>query len=213
MRFTSKGIGWLIAGAIIGATAVESSSWASAAGTLMIGLVFAAVYVIKQFFAPKGIGWFIAGGIFLAFSVETLLGVTGRLLKNSFFDRGDLSSTLIGLIISCACLFAFYKSNKHAVDGMASDMGIDLPQTGFTEPVSAPAEAAYEPAAAQTAAETAADQAATIAADQAASATASGAAAHEGSAVEFEIKTVKEDKADGPGEKGNGNEKEVSDQQ
>ena len=185
MRFTSKGIGWLIAGAIICATAVESSSWASAAGTLMIGLVFAAVYVIKQFFAPKGIGWFIAGGILLAFSVETMLGMTGRLLKNSFFDRADLSSTLIGLIISCACLFAFYKSNKHAVDGMASDMGLDLPQDA-----SAPAadQAAYAPAVAE-------------------------AAVHEGSDVEFEIKTETENKAAGPVEKRNGNEKEVSDQQ
>lgn len=193
MRFTSKGIGWLIAGAIICATAVESSSWASAAGTLMIGLVFAAVYVIKQFFAPKGIGWFIAGGILLAFSVETMLGMTGRLLKNSFFDRADLSSTLIGLIISCACLFAFYKSNKHAVDGMASDMGIDLPHAA-----SAPA----------------ADHAASApAADQTASAPVAEAAAHVGSDVEFEIKTAKEDKADHTEEKRNGNEKEVSDQQ
>ena len=184
MRFTSKGIGWLIAGAIICATAVESSSWASAAGTLMIGLVFAAVYVIKQFFAPKGVGWFIAGGILLAFSVETMLGMTGRLLKNSFFDRADLSSTLIGLIISCACLFAFYKSNKHAVDGMASDMGIDLPQAA-----SAPA------------------------ADQAASAPVAEVAVHEGSNVEFEIKTETENKVAGLGEKRNGNEKEISDQQ
>ena len=193
MRFTSKGIGWLIAGAIICATAVESSSWASAAGTLMIGLVFAAVYVIKQFFAPKGVGWFIAGGILLAFSAETMLGMTGRLLKNSFFDRADLSSTLIGLIISCAGLFAFYKSNKHAVDGMASDMGLDLPQDA-----SAPAadQAAYAPAAEQTA-----------------SAPVAEAAAHEGSDVEFEIKTETENKAAGPEEKRNGNEKEVSDQQ
>lgn len=194
MRFTSKGIGWLIAGAIICATAVESSSWASAAGTLMIGLVFAAVYVIKQFFAPKGVGWFIAGGILLAFSVETMLGMTGRLLKNSFFDRADLSSTLIGLIISCACLFAFYKSNKHAVDGMASDMGIDLPQTGSAE---AADQAAYAPAAEQTASAPAVSE----------------AAAHEGSDVEFEIKTETENKAAGPVEKRNGNEKEVSDQQ
>ena len=197
MRFTSKGIGWLIAGAIICATAVESSSWASAAGTLMIGLVFAAVYVIKQFFAPKGVGWFIAGGILLAFSVETMLGMTGRLLKNSFFDRADLSSTLIGLIISCACLFAFYKSNKHAVDGMASDMGLDLPQTGSAEAADMPAGAAPAPAADQTASAPAVSE----------------AAAHEGSDVEFEIKTETENKAAGPVEKRNGNEKEVSDQQ
>ena len=193
MRFTSKGIGWLIAGAIICATAVESSSWASAAGTLMIGLVFAAVYVIKQFFAPKGVGWFIAGGILLAFSVETMLGMTGRLLKNSFFDRADLSSTLIGLIISCACLFAFYKSNKHAVDGMASDMGLDLPQDAS---VPAADQAAYAPAA-----------------EQIASAPVAEVAVHEGSDVEFEIKTETENKAAGPVEKRNGNEKEVSDQQ
>ena len=107
MRFTSKGIGWLIAGAIICAVSVESDSWASAAGTLLFGLVFVSVYFIKQFFDPRGTGWFIAGGIFLAFSVETLLGVTGGLLKNSFLNRDDLSTTLIGLVIAGGCLFAF----------------------------------------------------------------------------------------------------------
>jgi len=202
MRFTSKGIGWLIAGAIIAASAVDSDSLSSAAGTLLFGLVFAAVYVIKQFFDPKGTGWFIAGGIMLAFSVETMLGVTGGILKNSFLDRGDLSTTLIGLIIACACLFAFYRNNKHAVDHLASQAGIEMPQTGYEEPAAVHHDApVVEP-----------EPAAGPATGQAGAAPASGAAAagqtapapvveevtREGSDVEFELKTEKEIIPDGP---------------
>ena len=169
MRFTSKGIGWLIAGAIIAASAVDSDSLSSAAGTLLFGLVFAAVYVIKQFFDPKGTGWFIAGGIMLAFSVETMLGVTGGILKNSFLDRDDLSTTLIGLIIACACLFAFYKNNKHAVDHLASQAGIEMPQTGYEESAAVHHDAPVVEE-----------------------------VTREGSEVEFELKTEKEIIPDGP---------------
>ena len=94
MRFTSKEIGWLIAGGLICATAVGDDSITSAAGTALFGLVFVAVYFMKQFFDPQGIGFFIAGGILLAFGVETFLGLTGGLIKNSFLDRDSLSDVL-----------------------------------------------------------------------------------------------------------------------
>lgn len=126
MRFTSKGIGWLIAGGIICAAAVGDDSLASAAGTALFGLVFIAVYFIKQYFDPAGIGWFIAGGILLAFSAETMLGVTGGILKGSFLDRDSLSDVLIALVIAAGCLFAFYKRNQREVDDLAADMGVDM---------------------------------------------------------------------------------------
>ena len=126
MRFTSKGIGWLIAGGIICAAAVGDDSLTSAAGTALFGLVFIAVYFIKQYFDPAGIGWFIAGGILLAFSAETMLGVTGGIFKNSFLDRDSLSDVLISLVIAAGCLFAFYKRNQREVDDLASDIGMDM---------------------------------------------------------------------------------------
>lgn len=126
MRFTSRGIGWLIAGGIICATAISSDSFASGVGTAAFGLVFVAVYFIKQFFDPGGIGWFIAGGILTAFCIETMLGVTAGIFRNSLLDRDSLSDVLITLIIALGCFYAFYKRNKSEIDDVASDMGIDM---------------------------------------------------------------------------------------
>lgn len=120
MRFTSKGIGWLIAGGLICSTAVGDDSITSAVGTALFGLVFIVVYIMKQYFEPKGVGFFIAGGILLAFGVETFLGMTGGLIKNSFLDRDDLSSVLFAIVIAGACLFAFYRRNRSAVDDLAA---------------------------------------------------------------------------------------------
>ncbi len=128
MKFTSKGIGWLIAGGIICASSVESDSISSAIGTMLLGFVFIAIYLMKQYFVPKGIGWFIAGGIFVAFSVETALGVTGELFRNSFLNRDDLSTTLIGIVIAAGCMYAFYRRNKREVDSFATGAGIDVAQ-------------------------------------------------------------------------------------
>ena len=127
MQFTSKGIGWLIVGGIICATAIGTDSFASAVGMLMFGLVFVAVYFIKQLCDPKGLGWFIFGGILLAFCIDTMLGVTGGLLRDSILDREDLSDVLIALIMALGCMFAFYRKNKGAVDDLAADMGMDMP--------------------------------------------------------------------------------------
>ena len=69
MKLTPKGIGWLIAGLIICASSTEASGIASKLRTIALGLVYVAVYLIKQVFAPRMIGWFIAGGILLAFVV------------------------------------------------------------------------------------------------------------------------------------------------
>ena len=151
MKFTSKGIGWLIAGGIICAAAVGDDSLASAAGTALVGLVFIAVYFIKQYFDPAGIGWFIAGGILLAFSAETMLGVTGGILKGSFLDRDSLSDVLISLVIAAGCLFAFYKRNQREVDELASDIGMgvdmDVARPGQAPQAAEPVQETSEPAA------------------------------------------------------------------
>lgn len=124
MKFTSEGIGWLIAGGIICASATGSDGFASAIGTLMIGLVFAAVYFIKQFFDPAGLGWFIAGGILLAFCVETMIGVAGGLFRNSFLNRDDFSDTLVALVTALGCMFAFYLKNKSEIDDLDDDAAV-----------------------------------------------------------------------------------------
>ena len=129
MRFTSKGIGWLIAGGLICSTTVGDDSITSAIGTALFGLVFIVVYIMKQYFDPKGVGFFIAGGILLAFGVETFLCMTGGLLKNSFLDRDDLSSVLFAIIIAGACLYGFYRRNKSEVDDLA-DMRMDMNMYG-----------------------------------------------------------------------------------
>ena len=181
MRFTSKGIGWLIAGAVIGATALDSDDLISAAGTLLIGLTLAAVYLMKQRFEPKGTGWFIAGGIMTAFTVEMALGEFSRIVRITSLDGSDLSTVLIGAIISCACFFAFYRNNVRGVHELAAEMGIDIPEPAEEEPAE---EQTAEKQYAETHVEPVSGGAAGTAAE----------AVHSGSEVEFELETAGEDR-------------------
>jgi hypothetical protein len=96
MKFTTKGIGWLIFGVIVCASSTEAYGIAAKMSTIMLGLVFVLVYFLKQLFVPRGIGWFIAGGILVAFAVEE--GLT---------DDG-----LLAVGIAAACLMVFYFRNK-----------------------------------------------------------------------------------------------------
>ena len=102
MRFTTKGIGWLIAGGIIAASSAEASGLTAKLSTIALGLVFILIYVMRQFFKPHGIGWFIAGGVLLAFSIE----------------MGLDSSGLMGIFLGVVFLFLFYSKNKEVFDSM-----------------------------------------------------------------------------------------------
>lgn len=104
MKLTAKGIGWLIAGLIICASATESYGIAAKLSTIALGLVFVAVYLMKQIFVPRGIGWFIAGGVLVAFVVE----------------EGLTEEGLISVGIAAACLMVFYFRNK---DGLEAASG------------------------------------------------------------------------------------------
>ena len=48
MKFTGKGIGWLIAGALVCVSAFPGDSIGGILSTVAIGLVFIAVYLMKQ---------------------------------------------------------------------------------------------------------------------------------------------------------------------
>ena len=54
MKITPKGIGWLIFGVIVCASATEAYGIISALSTLALGFVFILIYVMKQFFKPRG---------------------------------------------------------------------------------------------------------------------------------------------------------------
>ena len=109
MKITPKGIGWLIFGVIVCASATEAIGIISALSTLALGLVFILIYVMKQFFKPRGLGWYIFGGMLLAFCIES----------------GVNSDTLIAGALGFACLVWFYYRNKDALDYMFSGMTTD----------------------------------------------------------------------------------------
>lgn len=109
MKITPKGIGWLIFGVIVCASATESFGIIPALSTIALGLVFILIYVMKQFFKPRGLGWYILGGMMLAFSIES----------------GFNSDTLIALVIAFASLVWFYFRNREALDYMFSGMSND----------------------------------------------------------------------------------------
>ena len=118
MKLTPKGIGWLIAGLIICASSTEASGIASKLSTIALGLVFVAVYLIKQVFAPRMIGWFIAGGILLAFVVEEGLSEEGW----------------ISVGIAAVCLIVFFLLNRDEIE--AARYGVPLEdeeETGYEE--------------------------------------------------------------------------------
>ena len=118
MKITTKGIGWLIAGLVICASSTEASGIASKLSTIALGLVFVAVYLIKQVFAPRMIGWFIAGGILLAFVVEEGLSEEGW----------------ISVGIAAVCLIVFFLLNRDEIE--AARYGVPLEdeeETGYEE--------------------------------------------------------------------------------
>ena len=109
MKITPKGIGWLIFGVIVCASATESIGLIPALSTIALGLVFILIYVMKQFFKPRGLGWYIVGGMMAAFSIES----------------GANSDTLIALAIAFGSLLWFYYRNKDALDYMFSGVTSD----------------------------------------------------------------------------------------
>ena len=124
MKFTSKGIGWLIAGLIICYSATQPDDLAGTIGSFLLGLVFVVVYLMKQSFEPAGKGWFIAGGILTAFLVETTMETLAETFRGHPFDKDDLSTILIVLVIVCGCFYAFYRVNKYEIDETAAEFGI-----------------------------------------------------------------------------------------
>lgn len=124
MRFSTKGIGWLIFGVIVCLSSTESDDIPGIASTIALGLVFIAIYLMKQRFDPKGIGWFIAGGGLLAFCLDELLSILGGFVLSLSILPGDLSDMLIGFIVAAVCLYMFYRTNKYAIDDVADDMGV-----------------------------------------------------------------------------------------
>ena len=109
MRFTTRGIGWLIFGLVVCCSATEANGFIEKMSTIVLGLVFVAVYVIKQFFDPRRIGWFIAGGVLLAFTVE----------------EGINSDGLFSILLAAVFLFIFYYNNREILNAMMNGESID----------------------------------------------------------------------------------------
>lgn len=109
MKITPKGIGWLIFGVIVCASATEAIGIISALSTIALGLVFILIYVMEQFFKPRGLGWYILGGMLLAFCIES----------------GANSDTLIAAVLGFASLLWFYYRNREVLDYMFSGMTTD----------------------------------------------------------------------------------------
>ena len=97
MKITPKGIGWLIFGVIVCASATEAYG------------IISALSVMKQFFKPRGLGWYILGGMLVAFCIES----------------GANSDTLISAALAFASLLWFYFRNREALDYMFSGMTSD----------------------------------------------------------------------------------------
>ena len=118
MKLSSKGIGWLIAGALICAAAFPGDGIADMVSTIMIGLVFIAIYFLKQRFKPRGLGWFIAGGIMTAYLMDCLLDMAGGMFSQ-YTGSSDFSDRLFSSIFACFFLLMFYRSNKVVLDDIA----------------------------------------------------------------------------------------------
>jgi len=131
MKITPKGIGWLIFGVIVCASATEAYGIISALSTIALGLVFILIYVMKQFFKPRGLGWYILGGMLLAFCIES----------------GANSDTLISAVIAFASLLWFYYRNREALDYMFSGMTTDeIGDFSYVDEDTYPEPGAYETA-------------------------------------------------------------------
>ena len=131
MKITPKGIGWLIFGVIVCASATEAYGIISALSTIALGLVFILIYVMKQFFKPRGLGWYILGGMLLAFCIES----------------GANSDTLIAAVLAFASLLWFYYRNREALDYMFSGMTTDeIGDFSYVDEDTYPEPEAYETA-------------------------------------------------------------------
>lgn len=115
MRFTTKGLGWLIFGGLVIASATESHGVFAVLSTIVLGLVFIAIYVMRQFFKPRGLGWYILGGMLLAFCVES----------------GYNSDTLISLVVGLTLLAVFYLKNKDELLAMVDGIVLDEPLEAY----------------------------------------------------------------------------------
>ena len=123
MKFSTKGIGWLIFGALVCFSATESYDLPGIASSIALGLVFIAIYLMKQKFNPRGLGWFIVGGILLAFCLDQFLSIVGGFASRLSVLPDELSDLLIGFILAAGCMFMFYRRNKAAIDDVADDIG------------------------------------------------------------------------------------------
>ena len=133
MKFTRKGIGWLIFGVIICMTVTESHSADDILSTLALGLVFILIYLMKQRFDPEGIGWFIAGGLLGAFCIDQAIVIIGEAFSGSSAVREDLSELLLSLVLAGVFFFIFYKKNQFDIDNAAYEAGMtDYPQDEYT---------------------------------------------------------------------------------
>ena len=121
MKLSSKGIGWLIAGALICVSAFPGNGIADVMSTIAIGLVFIAIFLMKQRFDPRGLGWFIGGGILLAFCLDELFGMAEGIFSGISLLPGDLSDMFIGFICACGCMYMFIRRNKPILDGTAGE--------------------------------------------------------------------------------------------
>ena len=122
MKFTGKGIGWLIAGALVCVSAFPDDRVGGILSTVAIGVVFIAVYLMKQRFRPAGLGWFIGGGILIAFCIDCLFEILGGVFSHTGTDAALLSDMLIGFICACGCMFMFYRKNKEVLEDVANGM-------------------------------------------------------------------------------------------
>ena len=120
MKLDSKGIGWLIAGVVICASSFPGTGAGDMISTILIGLTFIAVYVMKQKFKPVGLGWFIAGGIFFAFTVDIVFEAAAGLFSRGSDDAGLLSSIMIGGALSFFFMLMFYHKNREVLQDVAN---------------------------------------------------------------------------------------------
>ncbi len=125
MKFGTKGIGWLIFGLIVCMSSTESDDIAGSVSTIVLGLVFVGVYLMKQKFDPSGTAWFIVGGILGAFCVDCLISMLGGFVSSFSILKDDLSTLLISVIIMCGCMYMFYRSNKSDLEQVADEIGMD----------------------------------------------------------------------------------------
>lgn len=121
MKWSGKGIGWLIAGLLICATAFPGNGIADVMSTIAIGLVFILIFLMKQRFQPRGLGWFIAGGILIAFAVDCFFDQLGAFFsKDGGADSGLLSDMFISLIIAGGFMYLFYRRNRRTLEDAAN---------------------------------------------------------------------------------------------